>query len=187
MQAVAMVYEDNNMETTDAFNNHGSGVAGGGINISRLKSMFQTDSDKENRGRSRRGGRGGGGDDGRSGVYSSMTNVQRSPDSKRKRPDTLEMNKNHANMYKSRSVSVDRVVGNNTNSIDIPEPTDVDTQKLYETTNHVQRFHFTRAIFAKMEEESKRKTPDGSSRNNSRSVSPGGGRAVSHSPMRYWQ
>ena len=166
---VVMVYE-NGMDTDAYSRNLGN-------NISRLKSMFQANNDmdnKENRGRSRSSTR-----ETTSHQVATTTGHgyrmnEHSPDTKRKRPDTLETNKNHGNVHKSRSISADRDLGH-TVSVN---PAAMDPQKLYETTNHVQRFQYTRAIFAKMEAENKDKN-----RQYSRSVSPGvGGRGRGFSP-----
>ena len=56
------------------------------------------------------------------------------------------------------------------------DPRQIDPQKFFETTNHVQRFQYTRAIFAKMEEQNTAKGPSGvkvPTRLGSRSRSPG--------------
>ena len=101
--------------------------------MSRIKSMFQHDLDlkmqEDNRIAYNRNLRFGG---------------QRSPEVKRKRGDLIiDTNKQNSE-------------GAHKNS-DVPSTLDtnlVDPQKFFESTSHVQRFRFTRAIFAQMEQKS---------------------------------
>ncbi len=109
-------------------------------NVSRIKSMFQDAQQEDNRlayNRNQGGGLGGG------------FGGQRSPEVKRKRGDlVIDMNKQ----------SSSSVIGNNKKNSDVPSTLDtnlVDPQKFFESTSHVQRFQFTRAIFAQMEQKTK--------------------------------
>ena len=126
-------------------------------NVSRIKSMFQNDLDpklqEDNRiAYNRNLGFGG----------------SRSPEVKRKRADlVIDTNKQNS-------------VGVNKKNSDVPSTLDtnlVDPQKFFESTSHVQRFQFTRAIFAQMEQ----KTKEEQKRHNvpGRKLSPNRIRAVS--------
>lgn len=96
-----------------------------GSNVSRLKSVFQQ------------------GDPAGQPVYRLRTtkhescSENRSPDSKRRKEIENKMGRN-ASTDKQDVASVN--------------PSDIDPQKYFESTNHVQRFQHTRAIFAQMEQ-----------------------------------
>ena len=103
-------------------------------NVSRIKSMFQQDLDPKAQ------------EDNRIAYNRNMgLSGSRSPEVKRKRADLL--------IDTNKQVSV----SSNKNS-DVPSTLDtnlVDPQKFFESTSHVQRFQFTRAIFAQMEQKTK--------------------------------
>ena len=104
-------------------------------NVSRIKSMFQNDLDPKLQ------------EDNRI-AYNRNLGIgsSRSPEIKRKRADlVIDTNKQNS-------------VGLNKKNSDVPSTLDtnlVDPQKFFESTSHVQRFQFTRAIFAQMEQKTK--------------------------------
>ena len=117
-----------------------SELGGFSSSVTRLKSVFQTE-DSENKPVSipRLKGR-------------NFADI-RSPDIKRKRDDPEPQ---HVQVKQRPSKAGD-----------IVDPKSVDPQQYFETTNHVQRFKYTRAIFAKMEEQTKRDREQTSRRGNS--------------------
>ena len=136
-------------------------------NVSRIKSMFQQDLDPKSQ------------HDNRIAYNRNLGfSGSRSPEVKRKRADlVIDTNKQNS-------------VGSNKNA-DVPSTLDtnlVDPQKYFESTSHVQRFQFTRAIFAQMEQktkEEKQKTKPAIrklSPNRMRAVSPTS--PVSRSPVK---
>ena len=157
------------------------------------------DADKENRGRS-------------SQLQNSTRpfksfSTERSPDIKRKRPDSLDASNQNAaaaaHKLRSQSASATRAPVQRQAEVNrnraapahgkSMESLPTDGADLYETTNHVQRFRRTRAIFAQMEKQNQQPnasssvSPVGRSRVGSRSVSPGRNRGLSpaNSPRPY--
>ncbi len=134
-------------------------------NVSRIKSMFQNDLDPKQQ------------EDNRIAYNRNLGfGGTRSPEVKRKRGDLI----------------IDANKPSGVNKKDVPSTLDtnlVDPQKFFETTSHVQRFQFTRAIFAQMEQ--KTKEEQHSKRGGGRKVSPNRYRAVSptspkaRSPVRH--
>ena len=92
---------------------------------------------------------------------------QRSPEAKRKRgPDTNDPASPVTKSQRSPDTDPSKV-----------DPNLVDPQKFFETTNHVQRFQYTRAIFAKMEEQNRKELEK--QRVMQRKISPSRERAIS--------
>ncbi len=119
-------------------------------NVSRIKNMFQDSKPEDNRyGYSNRNNFG-------------YADQNMSPEVKRKR-DELIISTNRKNS----DTNVPKTLDTNL----------VDPQKFFENTSHVQRFQFTRAIFAKMEEQTKQEQKK--SWHPHRKLSPGRGRARS--------
>lgn len=119
-------------------------------NVSRIKNMFQDSRPEDNRyGYSNRNNFGHG-------------DQNMSPEIKRKR-DELIISTNRKNS----DTNVPKTLDTNL----------VDPQKFFENTSHVQRFQFTRAIFAKMEQQTKQEQKK--SWQHQRKLSPGRGRAQS--------
>ncbi len=103
-----------------------------GTNVSRLKNRFQTE--LENRIEQDRNAYN------RSNSY--MGSSTRSPEMKRKKSDPMT----DVTHVQNRAVVPEITPANN-------DPTMADPQKFFESTSHVQRFKYTRAIFAKMEQQ----------------------------------